>query len=283
MQRNWMRWLVALMIMGSMQQGVALENGAIQNWLGSWFKKTPPANIHVLIVHDMPGVVLEVKGKYKLYDPHMETFLTTRFMGKRNFVQTLRGGLKWGEEFPGMHQLKIVPADNKTTILVDGVEYKGNIYIYDIGGTISIVNELPLEDYLKALLIPQFERKSSREVAAALAISARTNAWYHMQNRKNNFWAVDGTKVGYQGSAGLAHDNGLTKAIEDTNNMILVKDGTAFPAVWTTETAQASQKPILSRISVAEAEQLADKGDHAAQILLKAFPGSTVWLIDKLQ
>src|SRR5437763_277312 len=104
---------------------VILSLGSLQPHLSAgWFDKittyfskkthsTPP-KIRVLVIHDKPGVILEVKGKYKIYDPHSLEHLTTRFVGKRKFIQAVHDGLKWGEEFPGLHQLMIVP-DEKAT------------------------------------------------------------------------------------------------------------------------------------------------------------------------
>lgn len=276
--------ILALCICGSLSCG-SIEGGVIENMFSSWWKKpkAEPPMIKVLVVHDQPGVVLEVKGKYKLHDPHTQEYISTRFIGKRKFIQALNDGLKWGEEFPGVHQLEVVPDDSKTTTLVDGVEYKGNIYVYDIGGTISIVNEVPLEDYLRGLLVPQFERKVPVEVANAIAIAARTNALYFIQNAPSDYWSVEAEKVGYEGNAASAHNNGIVEAIKETRNMVMEKDGGLFPAVWGSSEggSSSSEKPVFSRITLFDAENLAEKGDHAAQILGQAFPGSSITLIEK--
>ncbi|MCB1119781.1 MAG: hypothetical protein KDK65_07465, partial [Chlamydiia bacterium] len=90
--------------------------------------------IKVLIAHDVSGVVLEAKGRYQIYDPHTKEFVVKRAQGKRKLIQPLKEGLKWGEAFPDLYQLVFVPDSEKTTFLVDGVEYQGNVYVYDIGG-----------------------------------------------------------------------------------------------------------------------------------------------------
>lgn len=93
--------------------------------------KPEPKTIKVLIVHDKPGVVLEVKGKYTLYDPNKSKYkhISTRFLGKRKFIQAVSDGLRWGEEFPGVYQLLIVPDEKTMTTVVDGNDYQGNLYI----------------------------------------------------------------------------------------------------------------------------------------------------------
>lgn len=274
--------IVKVFLLAAFLLGGTLEANTLETAFSNWWKGISKAPaVKVLIVHDQPGAVLEVKGKYKIFDPYTGNFLSTRVIGKRRFIQPLSDGLKWGEEFPGIHQIEIVPDDVKTTIAVDGVEYKGALYVYDIGGTISIVNEVPLEDYLKILLTPQFEKNLPSELAAAIAITARTNTWHQVQNGSSTYWSIDASKVGYQGSAAAAAHTDVSDAINATRNMILVKEGVTFPAEWGSSAGGAGKdaKPTFARISFFEAEELAKKGNHADKILNEAFPDSTVSLI----
>lgn len=252
------------------------ECGIVENLINKIWQKEQkaPETIKLLIVHDKPGVILEVKGKYKIYDPHTDSFIATRFLGKRKFIQAMNDSLRWGEEFPGVHQLKIIPDDVSTTTLVDGIEYKGALYVYDIGGTISVVNELPLDDYLKIALNSTYGSGLPEEAAAAITIAARTNAWHLVKNPKSDYFAVDAAKVGYRGHAAGERKQGMDLAIAETKNMILTKDGQPLLNDWNRGgTGQASL------LSLEEVSQLARKGDHAAQILNKAYPGSKVSLI----
>lgn len=241
-----------------------------------------PPSIKVLIVHDQPGVILEVKGKYKIYDPYSDKHLSTRFTGKRKYIQAITDGLKWGEEFPDLHQLRITPDNPEVTTLVNGIEYKGNIYVYDIGGTISIVNEPDIEDYLYSTLSIQKPDVNSPEALAAKAIVARTNAYYLVANPKTKFWAVDGQQVGYKGYAVIDLKNPFNSAIDATRYIILSRNGsdadeaTPFPAFWISEANSAGGEKTISRISLSSVETMAQRGDHAAQILAKAFPNSSL-------
>ncbi len=274
MNRNILSALVFSALAGTAQ----LQGGVIENLVNKfWQKEEPkPATIKILVVHDKPGVLLEVKGKYKIYDPHQDAFISTRFIGKRKFMQAMNDSLRWGEEFPGVHQLKIVPDSTSTTTLVDGIEYKGAIYVYDIGGTISVVNELPLDDYLRVSLNSTFSPNLPDEAAAAVAIAARGNAWYLVQNPKSEYFAVEASKIGYRGHAAGETKKGLDLAIAETKDMIVAKDGHAFANSWTPSNQAAS-----SLLTVEEAAELARRGEHAAQILSKAFPGSKVSLINE--
>lgn len=260
-----------------------LHAGAIENLFSNFWKKPTQEDpaIGVLIVHDEPGVVLEVKGKYKIYDPNTNGYVSTRFVGKRKFVQPTSDGLKWGEEFPGVYQLKIIPDDDKTTTLVDGVEYRGNVYVYDIGGAISVVNEVPVDEFLKATVAPMYETKLPEELASAIAIAARTNLWFQRENSPSKYWSVEAGKVGYEGSAAAVKTNEFSKAILSTHNMVLSKNGSTFPVDWGTKLGR--DNPVKAQITLNEAESLASKGQDASKILNQAFPGSSIVLIDQLQ
>lgn len=257
----------------------------LSEFIESFKRKSPlnPKSIRLLIVHDKPGVLVEVKGRYKLYDPRTMEYISTRFHGKRKYIQPVNDGLKWGEQFPGIYQLLIVPDSNATTTLVDGIEYEGLVYIYDIGGAISVVNELDYDHYLSAILPSLVKENLSDEALAALVIAARTNVMYHALNAKNNFWAIDAAQSGYMGHAIVRPSQEIIHKIAATRNMVMSRDEEIgqikpFPAQWV-EFTKTKDNVALASISLKEAQELAKKGQNASQILKKAFPESHVLLI----
>lgn len=275
--------------------GTALEAAnswsSIKEFFGINDRADPPT-IQVLVIHDVPEVMLEVKGKYTLYDPNTkpnekDKHISTRFIGKNKPMQALRGGLKWGEEFPGIYQLKITPNDDATKTYINGNEYPGTIYIYDIGGTISIVNEVNIEQYLTAFMVSQFNESAPGEALAAFAIAARTNAYAQAVNPKNNFWAVDGQKTGYQGNVESNETDWARQVVDNTKYMILSNTGlskgvaTPFSLQWGSIIfgKSAGDAPVPAAIPLEDAVRLAQDGMHAAQILSKAFPKATVMLM----
>ena len=236
--------------------------------------------IDVLLLNDQPGVMIDVQGKYKLYDPHTEKHLGTRYVGKRKMIQGIATGLKWGEEFPGIYQLQIMPDDPMTKIIVNGVEYPGSIFIYDIGGSVSIVNRVDLEDYLICTLSKQHYGQLPEETFSAVAIVARTFAYFEAENPRSQYWAVDAQQVGYQGNADVDIKSQLAKAIHVTSGMVLSLTGayegvvTPIAAQWGPTSGSQGNKHqgVYSRISLFEADELGKNGKDAAAILSKAFP-----------
>lgn len=234
--------------------------------------KTP--RIKVLIVENSDGVMLETKGKYNIYNPHDNTKLGTRFMGKSYLVQPLLGGIKWGEEFPGVYQLKIVPDEQRITTVIDGVEYRGTIYVYDVNGRISIVNEVALEDYVNSLMSVQIRQAQSPEAMNAIAIVERTKAMNFVSTSTNPFWDVRARDVDYHGYALTGRVNGVEQAINDTRYMIISKSNDKIEPInvgWA-----FGSKSNAATLSVDEAEDMAHKGMHAAQIISKSFPNTSL-------
>ncbi|NGX42782.1 MAG: hypothetical protein K940chlam7_01070 [Chlamydiae bacterium] len=277
---------VMMLILAFLPLASSAEAGVWEN-LKSMILNTghkPPPTIDVLVVNDQPSAMLEVKGKYRIFDPNTKQHISKRYLGKRKQIQTLSSGLKWGEEFPGIFQFQIIPEDGSVHTIVDGVEYKGSIFIYDIGGSISIVNRVPIEEYLSSILPQQYEFSLPDETLAALAITARTNAYYLCQSPKNRFWAVDANHVGYHGLESTKPSSDVEHAIRATRHMVLSKTGTyegvvtPFAAQWGSSMSGFSQEGY-SQIPLYEAEEMGREGKHAAQIISRAFPESHIELI----
>jgi stage II sporulation protein D len=278
---------VLLLLIACMPFTETLQAGIIERMFTTKTERWPPT-IKLLLAHDKEGVMLEVKGKYHLYDPYDNSHISTRFIGKRKYIQAISDGIKWGEEFPGVHQLLISPDSQDVTTLIDGIEYRGKVYIYDVGGTISIVNEPDIEDYLESMLTPHFREEFPHEVLAAVAIAARTNAYYEAANPKHTFWALDAREVGYQGYAVTNKEAPIGKAIDATRYLIMSRTpmtddvATPFMTSWgigEKPSKVASNLIVVSHISLHQAEDLARKGDHAAKILAVAFPDSHLALM----
>lgn len=262
-------------------------DAGIGNFIKSFFNKQevtcslPPA-IRVLLMHDQPEIVIEVKGKYTIYDPHTAKPVTASFIPKRRLVEAHPAGLRWGEEFPGIHQIVIVPDDPETTIIVDSKEYKGVIYVYDVDGAISIVNQIDVEEFLVATLANQFYGPQTEEMMAALAIMGRTNSYYSCLNSKTQYWNVDAEAVGYEGSALGGRNRAMEKAVRLTKHMVVNKsDGNIAPFAveWLPQPGGKLYKSkVYATMTFEEAAKLASQGKNASRILEQAFPGAIISL-----
>ncbi len=246
--------------------------------------ETPaPPQIRILIVHDTNSSMLEIKGDYNIYDPYKNSKLASRYGIKRAPILSASTGIKWGEEFPGVYQIKIVPDHEKTRTVVNGIEYSGNIYVYDVGGKISIVNEIDIEHYVSAVLSPLFDHTLSHEAMNALAIATRTDAYHLAAHSQNPYWHADAQKVGYMGSAVTHRGNGVDEAVDRTKYMVMSQTSPYRGKITTFPTAVVSAKKPQTHegcasLSIDEVEKMAQKGNQADKILTHIFPNTSIGL-----
>jgi len=200
-----------------------------------------PRNIQVLLEKDAQETLLEVKGPYYLLNPHDGSRVASGLLGKRFMVRELETGLKWGEEFPGVHQFYIKPRSAETSVFVNGIQYQGSIAIYGVAGMIHVINDIEIESYVKAVLTAQFPTPLEPEVLSALAILMRTDAYYHAMKNESCFWHVTAKDAHYPGSALIVPNSPVEKAVDSTKHLILVHPeggrNLPFATAWTEHSA----------------------------------------------
>lgn len=200
-------------------------------------QKAKPATIKVLISKNASEALVEVKGRYQIYNPFDSLPISSGIMGKRHYLYPSEEGVKWGDNLRGIFQMRIVPGDSQSHVLVDGIQYRGCVEIYQIDETLNIVNEVDMESYLKSLLTTQFPHELPTEVMDAVAILARTHAYYFVSRNTDSFWHVDAQEVGYQGY-GLTFQNlHVDRAVESTRHVVLTYHNIPFAATWTPDSA----------------------------------------------
>ncbi len=196
-----------------------------------------PRNIQVLLEKDASEILLEVKGPYYLLNPHDGSRIASGLLGKRFMVRELENGLKWGEEFPGIHQFYIKPRSNETAIFVNGIQYSGAIAVFGVAGTVNIVNELDIESYVKAQITAQFPTPLEPEVLSALAILMRTDAYFQSTKNESSFWHISAQETAYPGCALIVPGSPAEKAVDSTRHLILVHPekghNMPFATAWT--------------------------------------------------
>jgi len=238
----------ALLCSSFLLSGWTYEHSS-ESMLSTISEPTSPQNIQILLEKDVTEALLEVKGPYYIINPHDKIRIASGLLGKRFIIHALETGLKWGGEFPGVHQIYIKPRSPDTAIFVNGIQYNGAIAIYGVSGMINIVNELDIESYVKGILAPQFTSFYESEVMSALAILTRTDAYYRATRNTNSFWHVSAPEVGYQGAALIIDGSPIDRAVDSTRHLILVhpEKGVNLPFATTwTENSAGKTAPYFS-------------------------------------
>lgn len=241
-----------------------------------------PRHIQVLLEKDATEVLLEVKGPYTLFNPHEGSKIASGLLGKRFIVRETENGLKWGEEFPGIHQIYILPKNQDTSIFINGIQYSGGVAVFGVNGMINIVNDLDIESYVKSILSTKFSTPLEPEVMSALAILIRTNAYFHALKSQNSYWHASSADDQYSGSALIVQNSPAVRAADTTRHLILVHPSEGrnfpFPATWTEHSAgkTAAYETIFRRDIDA-----GEKGVEAPHAALARQDSKWTYLISK--
>jgi stage II sporulation protein D len=199
-------------------------------------QKSKPATVKVLLHRQVPEALIEAKGRYEIYYPLDETKISSGINSNRHTISVGEYGLKWGEDFKGYHQLRFVPFDSQSSLLVNGIQYRGCVEVWSNDGKLNIINEVGVEHYLKSTLSTTFTQPLHDEVMNAIAIVARTNAYFIGNRNKQAAWHVLASEVGYQGSSILPRKH-IDRAVDSTFHLIMTYNEAPFAATWTQNSA----------------------------------------------
>ena len=127
----------------------------------------------------------------------------------------------------------IFPAKD-SRVSVGGKEYRGKILIVNSSGKLSVINVLPVEDYLKGVVPHEIGKLDSSmfEALKVQAVAARTYAYRHYNSRIAQGFDVYATVQDqvYNGSSG---ESPLTNAaIDSTKNLVLTYNGNLVEAYY---------------------------------------------------
>lgn len=193
------------------------------------FSEEKPLTVRVLIKKVAVNTRIEVKGRHHLYNPKTEMLLKTSTKKRKGIIHDSDHGLVWDEQLKNIHEVRIVPDEKNCSILVDGIQYNGWTEIFGIGGTITIINEIDVDNYLKSLLSAQLRGNWSNETLDALVITQRTALINLIEKREYASWQLEARKEGYRG---LTFDKSIHDAVERTRGLILHFNKKPFAATW---------------------------------------------------
>lgn len=221
--------------------------------------KIDEPTIRVLIAKDVRGALIEARGPYKVMDTHRKELLSHGWQGKRFVMHALTNGLRWGEEYPEVFSVSIEPLSSDTIFYIDGMQYKGFIHVFSgKRGAVTVVNKVPIEDFVASTLALQINQTISKEALAAMSIAARTVAYSHVFHKENSaLWDIAAQEVGYLGMGVTLGKTGIDEAIIETRHVVLEEGGAPLRSV---------------PFSFDEAEKLASKGLNAKKILRNLAP-----------
>lgn len=126
-------------------------------------------------------------------------------------------------------------ANSASTVLVNGKTYRGTIRIDLHGGSFTVVNVIPTEDYLADVLPKEMSSSWPQEAQKAQAVAARTFALHNRGRHKDAGYDLC-TSTHCQSYGGVTgEEQGSTAAIAATYGEVLTYQGNLIDAVFHTD------------------------------------------------
>ncbi|MBI5624842.1 MAG: SpoIID/LytB domain-containing protein [Elusimicrobia bacterium] len=128
---------------------------------------------------------------------------------------------------------RLEPGSPSATVKVDGGRYAGSLIVRaNVDGTVSLVDELPVEDYLKGVLAEEMEPDWPLESLKAQAVVARTYTYYNLDRFRSDGFDL-GPDTRSQVYKGVGRESAaILKAVASTKDEVLGFDGKLLSAYY---------------------------------------------------
>lgn len=234
--------------------------------------------VRALLCSNQPSLEIAVSGSHNVYNPKNGKKLEASFLFSSYSMTPSNDGLKWGEEFPGIYQVMIVPDSTSTFITVNGIQYPGVVICYQVGDRLAAVNYVTLDDFSSSVLchslLPSLQ--DTKESIAAYSIAFRTKGLSYIQNPRNTFWDVQATSCNYRGRGIVRQDRPYQDGIKITKRLVLVgKDMGPLSA------QDETLAELIATMSQDEVNKMAHNGKNAKEILEQFFPDAILTVAPK--
>jgi len=109
-------------------------------------------------------------------------------------------------------------------LLLAGAHYSGNIEVWKGDGGLYLINELPLEDYVKEVVVAEVGSNWEMEALKVQAVLSRTYGIYQKKMNKDALFHIT-SSVLHQAYKGNNFDTRIAYAVEETAGEILTFNG----------------------------------------------------------
>ncbi len=110
--------------------------------------------------------------------------------------------------------------------------YRGDMIIYNVGGTLTIVNSLPLEEYLLGVVPSEMPSRWNIEAHKAQAIAARSYALANLNKRKSHGYDLKDTPADQAYGGASSETPQTTHAVLSTKGEVLTYENKIIPAYY---------------------------------------------------
>jgi stage II sporulation protein D len=130
----------------------------------------------------------------------------------------------------------------KGDLLVTGTRYTGNIEVWKGDGGLYIINELPLEDYIKDVVVAEVGPDWDMEALKTQAVISRTYALYRKRTNGESLYHL-ASSVLHQVYKGNNPDARVIYAVDETRGEILTYDNKPIEAFYHSTCGGRTENP----------------------------------------
>lgn len=120
----------------------------------------------------------------------------------------------------------------KGDVLISGLKYSGHLEVWKGDSGLFVINEVPLEEYVKGVVSGEVGNSWPSELLKAQAVAARTYALHQIENGSSQFRYHLTSSVLHQMFRGGAVADAVAQAVEDTRGEILTFEGKPIAAYY---------------------------------------------------
>lgn len=127
-------------------------------------------------------------------------------------------------------------------LLYKGVEYQGRIEIFKGKDGLFVVNELPLEEYVKSVVQAEVGKDWPLEALKAQAVTVRTYTLYNINHTRNEIYHLVSSTLS-QVYKGYRTDPNIEMAVNSTRGEILTYEGQPINAMYHSTSGGRTELP----------------------------------------
>jgi len=142
---------------------------------------------------------------------------------------------------PDLDKIKRV-GNMEGKLLYKGIEYQGRIEIFKGQYGLFVVNELPLENYVKSVVQAEVGKNWPLEALKAQAVTVRTYALFNINHTRNEIYHLVSSTLS-QMYKGYTTDPDIEKAVDATKGEILTYDGKPINALYHSTSGGRTELP----------------------------------------
>lgn len=168
-------------------------------------------------------------------------------------------------------------------ITAGGERYRGRLRLLCRGNQLTVVNHLPLEDYIASVVGAEMPSHWPAEALKAQAIAARSYAMAHLARPADPHWNL-GHTTRWQAYSGLGSESAPGRAAaRATRGLILSLNGGIVESLYAADRALSLEAhgSLGASMSQQGARSLAEQGYRFNQILGTYYPGASLAQLER--